>query len=202
MRWIVFDLGGVLVKVARNWGEACVGAGIVATNTPTKSVPLWEAPCFEPFQREQIDFQEYCIQLGEWLGCTAPEAKGVHDSILLGEYQGAHHLVKSLQSLGYRCACLSNTNEAHCIEMARPEKYPSVCALDFRGFSYEARLGKPDSRFYEWFMEKTGATADQIVFFDDLESNVEAGINAGWTAFCVDHAGDTISQMREFLGLS
>jgi len=202
MRWIVFDLGGVLVRVARNWGEACVAAGVPATNHLVKSVPLWEAPCFEPFQREQIDFQQYCVELGDWLGCNSDDANRVHASILLGEYPGIHHLVKSLRNEGYVCACFSNTNEAHCIEMARPELYPSVCALDFRGFSWEAKLGKPDPNFYQWFMDQTGTTPDQITFFDDLAPNVSAGQAAGWTAHLIDHSGDTARQIRACLGLA
>jgi hypothetical protein len=41
--------------------------------------------------------------------------------------------------------------------------------------------------------------AEDIVFFDVLPANVDAARAAGWSAFLVDHAGDTVQQMRREL---
>jgi FMN phosphatase YigB (HAD superfamily) len=59
---------------------------------------------------------------------------------------------------------------------------------------------KPDQRIYRLAEAQLGVAGDAVVFFDDLEENVDAAQRVGWRAHQIDHTGDTAAQMREHLG--
>jgi FMN phosphatase YigB (HAD superfamily) len=125
----------------------------------------------------------------------------------LNEYPGALGLVQELNRLpGVTTACLSNTNAAHWRRLANEDgraAYPSVLELRQRLASHLLGCAKPDAQIYARaqaaFFGDQGGTPEQIVFFDDLLENVEAARAQGWTAFQVDHEGDTVRQMRTHL---
>ena len=47
---IVFDLGGVMVRIARTWRDAAQNAGIHLGEFPESLLGLNAFPAFEPFQ--------------------------------------------------------------------------------------------------------------------------------------------------------
>jgi len=61
-------------------------------------------------------------------------------------------------------------------------------------------LRKPDDAIYAHVERATGVPGGQIVFFDDVEENVEAARRRGWRACHVDpRPDDPLSQVRAFL---
>jgi putative hydrolase of the HAD superfamily len=68
-----------------------------------------------------------------------------------------------------------------------------------RHASHLLGLAKPDPAIYRAFEREVGAGAGSLVLFDDLPENVAAARACGWTAFEVDHAGDTAAQVTAAL---
>ena len=65
-------------------------------------------------------------------------------------------------------------------------------------------LLKPDEAIYRAFERASGfdgtdGRPEEILFFDDLEENVEAARACGWSSVRVDHTGDPAEQMRREL---
>jgi len=207
-RVIVFDIGGVLVRICRTWAEACETAGV-----PVHS-PEWLAgeqaiaarsAVMSAYQNGELSTEAYYHGM---LGAlerryTQDEIARIHDAWLLEEYSGVDELVTELTRLsGVTTACLSNTNERHWDVLAPVQgapRYPSIMALGQRFASHLMRASKPDAKIFLDFQQHIRAEPNEILFFDDLEPNVRAARGQGWRAETIDPLGDTAVQLRAHL---
>lgn len=199
-RIVAFDLGGVLVRVAYTWGEAARQAGIQLSKPDSAHQRLSATPEFEAYQARQIGLQEFLQALRSDLGLAdVEEALRLHQGILMDPMPGTHELVQDLEAAGLRTGCLSNTNGAHWTYLRDPGHYPAIARLQVPVASHEVGLAKPDPAIYRKFEEISGCAPDEILFFDDLQENVDAARASGWQAMRVDPAQDTAAQMRGHL---
>lgn len=121
----------------------------------------------EPFddciKELQSEFPEYA------------EAIGMYDThyqqMIPGEIEGMYDLLHELKSKGHLIFGLSNWSYK-VYDVIR--KYPVFSLLDGMVISSEVHLLKPDSRIYQCLMEKYSLKAEESVFIDDREENVEA----------------------------
>ncbi|MEO8178699.1 MAG: HAD family hydrolase [Deltaproteobacteria bacterium] len=209
VRVVCFDLGGVLVRICRSWDQACEQIGLPYRSPGLLATEAWRMRRKAVVDRYQLgglsagDYHEELSRALEGL-YSAEEVERIHEAWTLKEYPGALELVRELNRLpGVATACLSNTNAAHWRRLSNEDgsaEYPSVLELEHRLASHLLGCAKPDAEIYAraqatFFGARQGAP-EQIFFFDDLPENVEAARAQGWSAFQVDHEGDTVSQMR------
>src|SRR5687768_3281795 len=98
---VCFDLGGVLVRIARTWREAMLAAGLLPPPGEFESA-LTDCPAFDAYQAALIGSEEYLAELGRYLGgLSAEEARQVHVHILVEPYPGTIELVRDLRRAGY-----------------------------------------------------------------------------------------------------
>ena len=196
---ICFDLGGVLVRICRDWNEGCAAAGFEPrTHEPRPGHDERSKDLIARYQRNEIDcpaFQRELSDLfdGTW---TPEEVERIDRAWILGAYPGAADLVADLRAAGHRTACLSNTSRSHW-DLLLAE--PAVACIDAKHASHILGLAKPDRRIYAEFERRVETRPEEILFFDDLHRNVAAAANRGWDAVRIDHAGDTAAQMRRSL---
>lgn len=203
---VCFDLGGVVVRICRNWAQGCAAAGIeVRGPEQFAKAHLRETrqDLVRAHQIGELDSSEYFRRIAETTeGLYTPEEiERVHTAWLLDEYTGVLQLVEQLNATpGVRTACLSNTNAHHWDKgLLEPDRYPAIRALHARHASHELRCAKPDAAIYRELESREGLTGEQIVFFDDLADNIAAATAAGWRAHHIDHEADTAAQMRTYL---
>ena len=66
--------------------------------------------------------------------------------------------------------------------------------------SHDLRLRKPDDAIYAHVERVTGVAGGRIVFFDDVEENIEGAGRRGWQACWIDPSpDDPLTQIRRFL---
>lgn len=208
---IVFDLGGVVVRICRSWKEACQVTGIPFHElTATPENIAQRKAVVKRHEVGLITDEEYFVQIAATtLGLYTPEqVRTIHDRWITGEYAGVATLVDDLHTLGLDTGILSNTNNHHWRQMTAPHngetgpsKFPTVQRPRHAHASHLLKLAKPDAAIFEAFAAASGYRPHQIVFFDDLHDNVAAAQAAGWDAVQIDHTGDTASQMRLHLRL-
>lgn len=201
VRLVCFDLGGVLVRIARGWDDACRRAGV---QLPHTSDAVWAQQHHQlmlRYETGEIDETGYLREAPGIVGGGVPAESivKVFDAWLLSMYPGAAELVGELKSRGLKTACLSNTNARHWNTLWRLAEYAPLARLDFRLASHELRVMKPNEHAYRLAESSTGFWGDQVLFFDDRPENVEAARAAGWKAELIDHADDAIPQVREYL---
>jgi putative hydrolase of the HAD superfamily len=93
---------------------------------------------------------------------------------------------KLIRSKGYKTALLSN------MHLRFAEHVRSKCSwlelFDYKFFSAELRLVKPDPRIFEFALNEINLPAREILFIDDRAANVSAARSLGLTAI---HYSDT-----------
>jgi len=195
MALVLFDLGGVMVRVAYQWGRT-----LPELSPRFSQVSLGECAEFEAFQADRIDLQTYLGALAGFLALDSPDrALEAHNGILKEPFPGTLDLVEELHSAGIPTGCLSNTNDPHWQVMKHSGRYPAIAALQTPILSHEVRAEKPDPKIYQIAEDKTGLSGREIIFFDDLEKNVRAARDRDWHAFQIDPDADPAQQARQHL---
>lgn len=198
-RVVCFDLGGVLIRICRSFEEAALAAGIPlrVLDDPGHIAPRRRS-LVARHQRGELSADAFHRALSELLdgAYTPQEIARIHEAILIDEYAGAAELVRSIADAGLVTACLSDTDESHWRTLVG---MPSIAALVHRHASHLWGLEKPDPAIYRRFERELPARGEEILYFDDLEENVEAALLLGWDAVLVDHADDPTEQVRRAL---
>jgi HAD superfamily hydrolase (TIGR01509 family) len=200
VKLVCFDLGGVLVRIARGWHDAWERAGI---SQPLAGDENWTRhhDLMLRYETGELDEAGYLSEAPGVVGggITAETIVKIFDAWLLGMYPGAADLIDELNDRGLKTACLSNTNARHWNTLARLDEYQPLQRLHYRLASHELRVMKPNEQAYRRIEAATGLWGDQILFFDDRPENIEAARAVKWRAELVDRADDAIPQIREFL---
>lgn len=199
---VVFDLGGVLIRLAPSWRHAFERAGIaypMAMDDDDTRAELWQLVMQE--EVGALGERGFFHQAGLLLGVSASDLIRVFDAYLCGAFPGVEALLDDLADAPVQTACLSNTNHNHWKDLANsdhPNGLP-LHKLDHRFASQLVGHRKPDPGIYEHLEDQTGIAAPNILFFDDREDNCDAAIARGWHAHQVTSPDDPVREMREVL---
>jgi HAD superfamily hydrolase (TIGR01509 family) len=192
IRWVLFDLGGVLVRLG---GVAEFGA-LLGVRDDAEFWQHWLACAWvqrfergacsvEAFARGMVDeFRmgvspaEFLERLRDWPQCLQPGAEATVDSLR--------------PELGR--ACLSNCNALHWNE--RLVGFGLEQLFPRRYLSHEVGLVKPDPAFFRHVIADLGIEPGQALFLDDNAVNVAAAAALGMAAELTRDAVEA----REILG--
>lgn len=197
-RLVAFDLGGVLVRICRDWQEGCAVAGVAPTGIPQPQDPARLRELVSVHQRGVLEHGAFCRSVSECLGSalSAEQVSAVHDAWILGEYPGVTELLQEISRHGHRTACLSNTNAPHWRTLERMRFFDR---LHHAHASHLMGLEKPDPAIFRAFEAAVGHAGDRIAYFDDLSENCRAAEAAGWRVRQIDPLRDTVPQIRAAL---
>lgn len=195
---VAFDLGGVLVRLCTDLAHACRVAGVRPRGEPVVRDPAALRSLTGAHQRGELPHQAFLEGMSRCLGgvLDASEVGRLHDAWILGEYEGVGELLDELRSTGTVTACLSNTNAAH---WAMRDRMGCLRRLDHPLASHELGMEKPDPRIYRALELRTGREGSRIVYFDDLQENVDGAAKVGWLAHRIDPSVETVPQIRAVL---
>ena len=204
---VVFDLGGVLVQIARGWDDAHRLAGFDADHPGLTSDLFREnqRDLANAHQRGELTSDEWIEGVSEASGrAYSPEdAMAILDAWTIEEYPGIAEVIDAIHDAGLATAALSNTN-------ARHWELLGIADGSFRDYLTLQRLGqlhashilgqvKPDIEIYDAFAEAAGLNGSRVLFFDDTMPNIDAARRYGWSARHIDYANDPAAQMMATL---
>ncbi len=194
---VVFDLGGVLVRVAESWEQALSRAGVEAGAELLGRLGAADwPPLIASYETGRLSPGAFAARVSELAGLGPAEVARVMDAWLIGPYEGVRELVDELAGAAAATACLSNTNARHWALMTgRSHASLPLGRLDHRFASHELGVLKPDDAAYEAVERGTGVPAGEILFFDDRDVNVAAARRRGWQGVLVD-PGDPVAAIR------
>ena len=182
IRYILFDLGGVLVEL--------VGVPTVLKwmNNRVDEDELWKmwlcSPAIREFESGRITSREFAeAVIAEFEFCVDAD-KFIEEFIYFpkGFYTGVKELLEELKSK-YTLAVLSNTNELHWDRMYSENNMEDLISFNFP--SHKTGFMKPDKEAFLHVIKELECEPDEILFFDDNQVNVDAAQSTGMKAFRV-----------------
>ncbi|XAL99109.1 HAD-IA family hydrolase [Phycisphaeraceae bacterium D3-23] len=199
---VVFDLGGVLIRLAPSWRDAFTHAGLPypkQLDAPETTVALEKLVEIE----EVGGFGKlgFFDKAGELLGIESGDLIRAADAYLRGPFPGIPELLDVLMASPIPTACLSNTNHNHWKDLANPDHPNGLPLLDLDHPVASQLVGhrKPNPGIYQHLEESTGIQAQNILFFDDRQDNIDAANDRGWNTHRVTHPTDTAPEIRAVL---
>jgi len=205
---IVFDLGGVLVRINHGWKNACAAVGIHAHPALESESALAELTTVgQRYETGRCDESNFYDDIVRFTGFTRDEVQRTLHHWLIEPYPGAadllHRVAECAAKNGIATACLSNTNATHWAMMQGQHRLGHATIplhrLNHRFASHIIGAMKPDPRIYEHLEQATRVDPASILFFDDFAANIDAARARGWQAERIDNAGDTVAQITEHL---
>lgn len=178
----VFDLGNVIVDIDFNrvlgvWSDY---SRVPLANLQSKFT-IGEA--FHLHERGHISDEQFARRLSHELdmALSYEQFTAGWQAIFVGLRKDTIAVMQALREQGHRVVVLSNTNQLHCEFW--PDEYPEVGQVTDRIYlSQQMGMRKPDAEIYLKLLDEEGFSADNTVFFDDNEDNInsarELGINA------------------------
>lgn len=200
---VVFDFGGVLIRITRSWRQALERAGL--PDTPVVDDPAFAAALdarYVAFEDGSIDAPTYYQAIVDHSGGRLDRraAERLHQAILIGPYPGVDRLVDAVRAAGLTAAVLSNTNPPHWRRMRAleggPPEFAPLHLPSPAVASFEVGVAKPQPGIYRALQTALDLPPGRILFFDDSEANVRGAREVGWQAEHIDFAGDPARQMR------
>ena len=197
---LLFDLGGVIVETSVDTMLRNLQAYSKFSLAQIRAAFTADAP-YQQFERGEITTAQYYDHLAQTLRLNANHAQieAGWNGILRGEIG---ETVQRLQALRARFGAkvplyaFSNTNSAH--QLAWPVTCPHVNTLFDQIFtSHTLGLRKPEPAAYHKVVQHIGLPAASILFFDDLQPNVDAGRAAGLQAVRVHGPADVALTLRQ-----
>ena len=185
IRNIVFDMGKVLLDFDPM--QPCLRhAGDVSKAATVKKAifghPDWQSKIDGGLLYED----EYLLDVQDRL--ETQELRDIAAKVLedwwidsLFPVRGMKQVMEGLLDRGFRLYVLSN-----CGYSLRKFTYKIPCAERLSGIlvSAEEMLLKPDPQIFERLCEKYDLKADECVFVDDLQQNVDGAIACGMQGYC------------------
>ena len=139
--------------------------------------------------------QHYCMP-----GTTAEQVLDAWNECLLTIPTYKLEFIHELKSQGYHIHLLSNTNDAHWQHIAdthfggKPEDY-----FDTLFLSQEMHMSKPNDNIFLAVLDRLGAKADECLFIDDAQTNVDAAQTLGYQVYKAPVKYDYRTEINEIL---
>ena len=180
MTVVVFDIGGVLVKL----GGMSKFVRWTGQDPETVKSKWLSSEAVRSFETGNVTFEPFASAVIEEFGLPlSTDQLRVEMASWMGElFDDAHEILENT-SAKHQIACLCNLNEIQWPrvrdELGLGKRFP----IQF--ISYEIGLAKPDPNIYEYVKSQLNVDPEQIWFFDDSLPNVEGAQDAGWNAYYV-----------------
>jgi len=201
IQWIVFDLGGVVVKLNidgvleelarrsdtdRKLIERFMGARDESGLSPDEKLHLG-----------LLEINEYIDLLNQKLRrrLAREEIIDLRLQVIQGEDEDVLEIIRAL-SVRWKVACFSNTHAIHWDYMLA--NYQSLKLFHRAVASHLIHAAKPDPKAYDIACRELKAAPAECLFIDDALANAEAARAAGWRAIHFKGAAALREELQEY----
>ena len=191
---IMFDLGGVLVELTG------IPHFVEWTNDTRSPEELWQmwlhSPSVRQFETGKTSTSEFASSMiAEFDFDVEPHIfLKAFELFAIQLYPGVLQLLSDLRS-SYRLACLSNTNDIHWRKL--DEHIDLISHFDICFASHQTGLLKPDPQAFAHAIQQLNCPPQSIVYFDDIQTNIDAAKHAGLTAMQTDNMTGVIQNLHQ-----
>jgi len=179
IRVVLFDLGGVLVELS---GIPTMLAWMQNRVSAEELMRMWLAsPTVRAFETGKLAPEMFADQLIVELALPVARERLLHEVSLWpqGRFPGALDLVGRIPRR-YRRATLSNTNMLHWPKLMNEMRLNGV--FDHHFASHLTGKIKPDEEAFHHVTQTLDCRADEVLFLDDNQLNIDGAKRAGMNA--------------------
>ncbi|MGD9938692.1 MAG: HAD-IA family hydrolase [Clostridia bacterium] len=196
---VAFDLGNVLCRLDR---DSCNAALAVHSPFSADEVGrlLWGGDLEHDSETGRADSQEYFRRIKDMIHGN----QNWHYEEFCDEYMNAliphppgEQAVVRARELGLRVFVISNTSFLHSRFIFSREILATIPEL--YSFSYKVGVMKPHPDMWLWLLERSGLSAGECLYFDDVPAYCEAGAALGFQARVHDLARGNLVQELEYM---
>lgn len=182
--FLIFDLGNVIIDIDYQKAIRLIKNELPESHHD-KVDQLYQTPFHLDYERGWIDSMTFRQAVREYFEQNWSDDKV--DELwnnLLGKIPAPRlELIKKLRQY-YQVGVLSNTNliHIHAVNdiLERDHGLKNFDPVfDWVFFSHEMGLAKPQPEIYEKMLTDLGTSSDRVVFFDDLQANVQGASALG-----------------------
>lgn len=194
----IFDMGNVIIDIDFN--------RVFAVWSKLSGVPLASikknftaGEVFKLHERGNITDIEFAEEINSELGMSLSFEQFAEgwQAIFIAVRSEVIDIMNKLREQGHRVVVLSNTNRLH--QDYWPEHYPEIAAsADFLYLSQDLGMRKPDPELFKYVLESEDVEAQNAVFFDDLQINVDAALSVGMNAVHVIDKNTIIEYFKDY----
>ncbi len=201
IQWIVFDLGGVVVKLNI---EGALGELARRSETDGNLIRSFmgarDESGLSPDEKLQIGLfgiDEYVATLNQALRrrLSREEIIDLRLQVIQGEDEDVLEIIRALSSQ-WKVACFSNTHALHWDHMVA--NYRSFNLWRHTIASHLIQAAKPDSKAFAIVCRELEASPGELLFIDDALANVEAARAVGWRAIHFKGAAALREELQEY----
>ena len=194
---IVFDLGHVLIQFP--WRECMKKAGIKEEDIERVASATVNSPYWGENDRGVIRDDEL---LEKFISLAPDKAKEITDFVntiteFMGPFDYSYSWLKSLKDRGYNIYILSNFSDTN-FNKLKPS-YTFLELADGMVISYLYKCVKPEREIYDLLLNKYSLTAEECVFIDDREDNIEAALSRGMYGIVFKSYDDANGKLQTLL---
>lgn len=175
-RLVIFDLGGVLVRVEPS---RFVQALAAETGQPLERMQqrLADPAPFHAFERGELTAPQFFERL-----CAVCEVRWHYDAFvrawnsIVDEDAEAMDVLERLRAR-YQLLVLTNTNILHDEHIRR--RWPAFARVHYWIASYQVGCRKPEPQIFQLALRQAGVPAHAALYLDDLEEHIAAAKQLG-----------------------
>lgn len=176
IRAIFFDLGNVLLSL--EWSQADRALQQHCNLTSKEIGDRFMVCRFKEFELGVLSPDEFFSEVKHSIGFPGQTDQLAHIcSDMFVPIQAHIDIARALKNR-YKLAILSNTNKTH-IDFIQ-NRFEILDIFDAHIYSHRVHARKPDPRIYGAALETLQVNAEESLFIDDLEQNVEGARKLGW----------------------
>lgn len=196
IKHIIFDLGGVLVKVdLKPFIDQFSKAFKI---TPDELKKNENDGAYLDFQIGKINGADFhritCEHYDQFIPIN--RFKKIWESMLVGQVDGTVEIINKLHKKKYALSLLSNTDSWH---FEYCEKIiPDLHNFEHKFLSYDLKMKKPDAEIFLTVAEKLGTKPEQCLFIDDLEPNIASAKSLNFQTILFQEAEQLRRELRNF----
>lgn len=200
---IIFDFGGVLTLLTPD--EALRRFKALGLENPEEYInPYCQHGAFFELENGDISAEQFCIELGSLCNREISHKEAKH--AWMGFIASVHEdFLEYLQQLRphYKLGVLSNTNpfiQSWAVTSEFTQKGKSLGDyFDNLFFSYRMNASKPGEKIYKKMLLEGNMKAEETLFIDDSEKNIETARKLGICTLKVENGEDWRPMLERIL---
>jgi HAD superfamily hydrolase (TIGR01509 family) len=192
---VVFDLGKVLVDFDYRIAAAKIAPRAKFTPEQVR-LALDHSPLLYRYETGLMTDEQFAVEVCSVCGFSGTLDE-FHDAFadIFSEIKPMTAMQAALRANGIPTCIFSNTNGVAVGHIRR--RFPFFSLFDHYILSYQEGSMKPDAKIYSAVERAMGRTGEAIVYLDDREENIQAGLARGWRAVLHETPEKTIPVLRQ-----